>query len=74
MDHQGRLSKCLEFQGDDDRVGTVTDEGLAPLLPPLRARHEANGCQACWYASRAEIEALYTVKGFFGGLAELVRA
>jgi MoaA/NifB/PqqE/SkfB family radical SAM enzyme len=74
VDHQGRLSKCLEFQGDADRVGTVAEEGLTPLLPRLRARHEANGCQACWYASRAEIEALYTVKGFFGGLAELVRA
>lgn len=74
VDHKGWLSKCLEFQGDDDRVGTLAEEDLAPLLPRLRARHEANGCQACWYASRAEVEALYTVKGFFGGLAELVRA
>jgi radical SAM protein with 4Fe4S-binding SPASM domain len=73
VDHQGRLSKCLEFQGDDDRVGSVAEEGLGPLVPRLRARHEANGCRACWYASRAEIEALYTVRGFLGGLAELVR-
>jgi MoaA/NifB/PqqE/SkfB family radical SAM enzyme len=74
IDHRGRLSKCLEFQGADDRVGAVTEGGIEPLLPLLRARQEANGCQACWYASRAETEALYTVRGFFGGLAELVRS
>ncbi len=74
VDHRGRLSKCLEFQGDEDRVGSLADGGLAPLLPRLKARHEANGCQACWYASRAETEALYTMRGFFGGLADLVRS
>jgi MoaA/NifB/PqqE/SkfB family radical SAM enzyme len=74
VDHRGRLSKCVEFQGEEDRVGSVVDEGLIPLLPRLRARHEANGCQDCWYAFRAEVEALYTVRGFLGGLAELVRS
>jgi MoaA/NifB/PqqE/SkfB family radical SAM enzyme len=74
IDHRGRLSKCLEFQGDDDRVGALADGGLAPLLPRLKARHEANGCQACWYASRAETEALYPVRGFLGGLTDLVRS
>jgi MoaA/NifB/PqqE/SkfB family radical SAM enzyme len=74
VDHQGRLSKCLEFQREEDRVGSVVEEGLGPLLPRLRDRHEANGCRACWYASRAEVEALYTVRGFLGGLAELVRS
>jgi MoaA/NifB/PqqE/SkfB family radical SAM enzyme len=72
VDHRGRVSKCLEFQGEDDRLGALAEEGIRPLLPRLRARHQANGCRACWYASRAEIEALYTVRGFFGGLAELV--
>jgi MoaA/NifB/PqqE/SkfB family radical SAM enzyme len=74
IDHRGRLSKCLEFQGPDDRVGDLTEGGIRALLPGLKARQEANGCQACWYASRAEIEALYTVRGFFGGLADLVRS
>jgi MoaA/NifB/PqqE/SkfB family radical SAM enzyme len=73
VDHRGRLSKCLEFQGDDDRVGDLAG-GIGPLLPLLKARHQANGCQACWYASRAEVEALYTVRGFLGGLADLVRS
>jgi MoaA/NifB/PqqE/SkfB family radical SAM enzyme len=74
VDHRGRLSKCLEFQGEEDRVGSTFEKGLTALLPQLQARHEANGCQACWYASRAEVEALYTVRGFLGGLAELVRS
>jgi MoaA/NifB/PqqE/SkfB family radical SAM enzyme len=74
VDHQGRLSKCLEHQGGKDRVGAVTREGMPELLPALRARHETNDCQSCWYASRAEIEGLYSVKGFLGGLAELVRS
>jgi len=74
VDHRGRLSKCLEFQGEADRVGAVAPEGMKRLLPRLRARQEANACQSCWYASRAEIEALYTVRGFVGGLADLVRS
>ena len=74
VDHQGRLSKCLEHQGGKDRVGAVTREGMSELLPALRTRHETNDCQSCWYASRAEIEGLYSVKGFLSGLAELVRS
>ena len=74
VDHRGRLSKCLEHQGQEDRVGSVAEDGWLPLVPRLRATHEANECRSCWYASRAEIEGLYTVKGFLGGLAELVRS
>jgi hypothetical protein len=40
----------------------------------LRAAHAANECRACWYASRAEIESLYTVRGFLAGLRTLVTA
>jgi MoaA/NifB/PqqE/SkfB family radical SAM enzyme len=74
VDHRGRLSKCLEHQRAEDRVGTIAREGWQPLVPRLRERQEANECQSCWYASRAEIEGLYTVKGFLGGLAELLRS
>jgi MoaA/NifB/PqqE/SkfB family radical SAM enzyme len=74
VDHRGRLSKCLEHQGGEDRVGALAGEGLRELLPRLRSAHERNDCRACWYASRAEIEGLYSMKGFFGGLAELVRS
>ena len=74
VDHRGRLSKCLEFQGNGDRVGTLASDDVKALMPRLRVRQEENECQACWYASRAEVEALYTVRGFFSGLADLVRA
>jgi len=74
VDHRGRVSKCLEHQREADRVGALGLDGWDPLVPRLRARQKANDCQSCWYASRAELEGLYTVKGFFGGLAELVRS
>jgi MoaA/NifB/PqqE/SkfB family radical SAM enzyme len=71
VDHRGRVSKCVEFRGPDDRLGELPGD-VAPLLPRLRAAHEGNDCQACWYASRAEIEGLYTVRGFLAGLRTLV--
>jgi hypothetical protein len=47
-------------------------DGASRLVPRLRSAHERNDCQACWYASRAEVESLYTVRGFFAGLKTLV--
>ena len=73
VDHRGRASKCLEFRGPEDRLGELPGDA-ASLLPRLRTAHERNDCQACWYASRAEIEALYTVRGFLAGLRTLVTA
>jgi hypothetical protein len=74
VNHRGEVSKCLEFQGPGDRVATLPQDGAKALGPRLRAAHAANDCRACWYASRAEVEALYTVRGFLGGLTALVRA
>ncbi|HSD29320.1 MAG TPA: hypothetical protein VLL75_18600 [Vicinamibacteria bacterium] len=34
----------------------------------------SSAARACWYASRAEIESLYTVRGFLLGLRTLVTA
>ena len=73
VDHRGRVSKCVEFRGAADRLGELPSETAASLRPRLRAAHAANDCRSCWYASRAEIEALYTVRGFLGGLRTLVR-
>ncbi len=72
VDHRGRVSKCVEFRGPGDRVGELPGGGAARLLPGLRAVAERNDCQACWYASRAEVESLYTVRGFLAGLRTLV--
>ena len=74
VDHRGRVSKCVEFRGPGDRVGELPSDTAAVLKPRLRAAHAVNDCQACWYASRAEIESLYTVRGFLGGLKTLVTA
>ena len=74
VDHHGRVSKCLEHRGPAHRVGMLPAEPVAQLVPLLRERHAQNACRDCWYASRAEVEGLYTVRGFLSGLATLVRA
>ncbi len=73
VDHRGIVSKCVEFRAAADRVGALPAEA-ASVRPRLRAVHAANDCRACWYASRAEIESLYTVRGFLAGLRTLVTA
>ena len=72
VDHRGRVTKCVEFRGAGDRVGELPSDTTAVLKPRLRAAHTANDCRACWYASRAEVESLYTLRGFLGGLRTLV--
>jgi MoaA/NifB/PqqE/SkfB family radical SAM enzyme len=71
VDHRGRVTKCVEFRGAADVAGTLPGEGAARVRSRLRAAHAANECRACWYASRAEIESLYTVRGFLAGLRTL---
>lgn len=74
VDQRGRISKCLEHRGPAHRVGSLPERPVAELVPLLRERHASNECRDCWYASRAEIEGLYTVRGFLSGLSTLVRA
>ena len=74
VDHRGRVSKCVEFRGAADRLGALPADGASVVQPRLKAAHAANDCRACWYASRAEIESLYTVRGLLGGLRTLVTA
>jgi MoaA/NifB/PqqE/SkfB family radical SAM enzyme len=73
VDHRGRASKCLEFQGPGDECGDLSRDPIAAVLPRLRAAQAANSCRACWYGSRGEVEGLYTVRGFLGGLTSWVR-
>ena len=72
VDHRGRVSKCLEFRAPADRLGTLGEETLPALRPRLRAAAAANDCRACFYASRAEVETLYTMRGLLTGLRTLV--
>ena len=74
VDHRGRVSKCVEFQGDADRVGDLTRESWGEVGARLRRATARNQCRSCWYASRGEIEALYTARGLVGALPALVRS
>lgn len=74
VDHRGRASQCIEFTRPEDVAGDLRREDLDAVLPRLRERQAANTCRACWYASRGEVEALYTVRGLVGALPALVRA
>jgi MoaA/NifB/PqqE/SkfB family radical SAM enzyme len=72
VDHRGRVTKCLEFRAPADHLGTLGDESLRAIRPRLRAAAAVNDCRACFYASRAEVETLYTMRGLLSGLRTLV--
>jgi MoaA/NifB/PqqE/SkfB family radical SAM enzyme len=74
VDHHGRVSKCVEFRGAEDRVGQLGTEGMASLMGRLRDVHSKNDCRSCWYAYRGEVEGLYTLRGLLGALPGLLRA
>jgi MoaA/NifB/PqqE/SkfB family radical SAM enzyme len=74
VDHRGRISKCVEFQGEGDRVGDLTREGWSQVGPRLRGVSDANTCRSCWYSSRGEIEGLYSARGLVAALPALVRS
>jgi len=74
VDHRGRVTKCVEFRGAADRVGALPGDGAGRVRSRLREAHRANDCRACWCTSRAEIESLYTARGFLAGLRTLVTA
>jgi MoaA/NifB/PqqE/SkfB family radical SAM enzyme len=71
VDHQGRLSKCVEYQGEADRVGDLLGEAVEDLAPRLRKVSQENTCRACWSASRGEVESLYTPRGLLAALPAL---
>ena len=72
VDHRGRATKCVEFRGAADTAGELPGDSPERVRARLREAHAANECRACWYASRAEVESLYTVSGFIAGLRTLV--
>ncbi len=74
VDHRGRVSQCIEFTRAEDQAGDLRREAWQGVLPRLRERHARNDCRACFYASRGEVEALYTVRGLVSALPALVRA
>lgn len=74
VDHRGRVSKCVEFQGAADRLGDLTRETWSDLAPRLRGVSATNACRSCWYSSRGEVEGLYSARGLVAALPAWVRA
>jgi MoaA/NifB/PqqE/SkfB family radical SAM enzyme len=74
VDHRGRVSKCVEFQAEGDRVGDLSRERWSDVAPRLRAVSAANTCRSCWYASRGEVEGLYSARGLMEALPVLMRS
>ncbi len=74
VDHRGVVTQCLEFRAPADAAGTLGEEAWGPVRERLRERVAGNTCRACYYAWRAEIETLYTVRGFVAGVRTLVGA
>lgn len=74
VDHRGRVSRCIEFSGEQETLADLSRESLIPALSRLRALPGSNSCQACWYASRGEVEGLYTLRGLLRALPTLIRA
>lgn len=74
VNHEGKASKCVEFQGSSDLVGDLSREDARAVVARLREEQAHNDCRACWYASRGEVEALYGVRGFMAAVPLLFRA
>lgn len=74
VDHRGRVSKCIEFQGPADRAGDLLNGNLQPVWRRLRELHQENECRSCWYAFRGEVEGLYGVSGLLRALPALLRS
>jgi MoaA/NifB/PqqE/SkfB family radical SAM enzyme len=72
VDHRGHVSRCLEVRPPAEDLGSAQELGWRELRAGLRQRTAGNDCRACYYASRAEVEALFTVRGLLGGLRTLV--
>jgi MoaA/NifB/PqqE/SkfB family radical SAM enzyme len=72
VDHQGRVSKCVEYQGEADRVGDLIGEAADDVAPRLRQVARQNACRDCWSASRGEVESLGTPRGLLGALPTLL--
>jgi MoaA/NifB/PqqE/SkfB family radical SAM enzyme len=74
IDHRGRVSKCVEFQGPADRAGSLAEGEADLVLRDLQALCTDNPCRSCWSAYRGEVEGLYSVRGLVTALPELVRS
>lgn len=73
IDHRGRVSRCVEFQGPADVAGSLAEEPAAAVVDRLRTRSANHGCTACWHGFRGEVQGLYTARGALQALPGLWR-
>ena len=52
----------------------LTRERWTDVAPRLARVSAANACRSCWYASRGEVEGLYSARGLVSALPALVRS
>lgn len=74
VDHRGRVSKCVEFQGAEDRVADLLRDGAPGINRPLAEAHRENRCRSCWHGFRGEVEGVYTMGGLVRTLPALLRS
>jgi MoaA/NifB/PqqE/SkfB family radical SAM enzyme len=74
VDHRGRVSKCVFFQGPEDRAGSLVEEDIEGVLQSLQDLCRDNACRSCWSAYRGEVEGLYSLRGLVSALPVLVRS
>jgi MoaA/NifB/PqqE/SkfB family radical SAM enzyme len=70
IDNYGRAAICVEER--DKPLGSIVDDPIDAVLDRLHEEQKTNTCQACWYSCRGEIEALYSLNGFFDSLPRLL--
>jgi len=67
IDERGQVALCVERRAQV--LGDLVRDDLSTLGDRLRRAGRGNGCQACWYNCRGEVEALYEVRGFLDALS-----
>jgi MoaA/NifB/PqqE/SkfB family radical SAM enzyme len=70
IDHRGMVAPCVELR--DRPVGDLRRDGIGTILKRLRRNADVQGCRACWYNCRGEIESIYTVRGALEAVRTLV--
>ena len=70
----GASRNASSSRREADRVGDLTRESWSEIGPRLRGVSDANACRSCWYASRGEVEGLYSARGLVAALPALVRS
>lgn len=70
IDSCGDIAICVEERARP--VANLYRDSAQDILSRLTARARGNGCRACWYNCRGEVEMLYSPRGLLNSLAMLL--